>query len=106
MQNLFRSIPLHLAQEWFETLAESPQVRIERIVSRGHITSESTYYDQAWDEWVVLLQGEARLWLEDQPLEVCLCPGDYLLIKAHTKHRVTYTSEATDTIWLAVHLLA
>lgn len=106
MKNLFRSIPQHLPEELFETLAESSQVRVERIVSRRHITPQTDIYDQAWDEWVVLLQGEARLWLEDQPIEVCLSPGDYLLIKAHTKHRVTYTSEASDTIWLAVHFLA
>ena len=29
--------------------------------------------------------------------------GDYLLIKAHQKHRVTFTSIDPPCIWLAIH---
>ena len=34
--NLFADIPLDLPQEQIDELAASPNVRIERIVSRGH----------------------------------------------------------------------
>ena len=57
--NLFGKIPESLPEELFETLAESPDVKIERIVSRGQITPEGEWYDQSKDEWVVLLSGKA-----------------------------------------------
>ncbi|BAJ00656.1 hypothetical protein SVI_0685 [Shewanella violacea DSS12] len=31
--------------------------------------------------------------------------GDYVDIAAHCKHRVTWTSTETETLWLAVHYL-
>ena len=37
--NLFADIPRHLPQEQIDELAASPNVRIERIVSRGHAKS-------------------------------------------------------------------
>ena len=89
--------------ELFTTLLERPGVRIERIVSRGHVTPEDAPYDQTWDEWVLLVEGAARLWIEGQE-EVALGPGDHLLIPAHRRHRVSWTAPDVSTIWLAVHL--
>lgn len=34
---------------------------MERIVSNGQVTPEGEWYDQDLDEWVVVLEGEARL---------------------------------------------
>ena len=34
---------------------------VERIVSWGHVTPEDQWYDQEKDEWVLLLEGAARL---------------------------------------------
>ena len=102
MLNLFANIPAELPDELFETVTESSSVKIERIVSRGHITPAGDWYDQEQDEWVILLQGEARLAFADRAEELTLQPGDYLLIKAHEKHRVTFTPTDQDTIWLAV----
>ena len=102
INNLFTAIPQDLPNELFETLASSNNVKIERIVSRGHTTPEGEWYDQAWHEWVILLQGEAVLMFEDQEDRVMLKVGDYLLINAHRKHRVSFTSSDGDVVWLAV----
>jgi cupin 2 domain-containing protein len=58
---------------------------------------------QTHDEWVVVLQGQAKLWLETLG-EVTLNSGDYLLIPKQVKHRVTYTSKKPQTLWLAIHI--
>lgn len=61
MHNLFDGILPTLQKELFETLAESGAVRIERIVSDGQATPSGEWYDQGWDEWVLLVSGEATL---------------------------------------------
>jgi cupin 2 domain-containing protein len=89
-----------LPAEVFETLAQSAHVRIERIVSEGHTSPAHGWYDQDQSEWVLLLQGAARLEFEDSTL--ALSPGDYVNIPAHRKHRVVWTTPDQRTIWLAV----
>jgi len=83
-----------------ETLIQSDGVRVERIVSHGHASPEGFWYDQYEHEWVVVLQGAARLQLEDKTIE--LGPGDYINLPAHTKHRVEWTTLDQPTIWLAI----
>lgn len=95
--------PTNEQQEVFEDLLRRPGIRVERIVSTGQTTPDDTWYDQPEDEWVALLQGEASLLLEDGTI-LCLSPGDYLLIPAHCKHRVTFTSIQPPAIWLAIFL--
>jgi cupin 2 domain-containing protein len=87
--------------ERFEELLRRPGVRIERIVSAGHTTPPSQPYVQAWDEWVMVLEGSARLFLTGLG-EVALAAGEHLLIPAGVSHLVTYTAD--PTIWLAVHM--
>ncbi|WP_306304460.1 hypothetical protein [Methylogaea oryzae] len=53
-------------QECFQTLMRAPGVRVERIVSQGHVTPPGQWYDQDWDEWVSLLSGAARLRVEGE----------------------------------------
>ncbi|HEY9881733.1 MAG TPA: cupin domain-containing protein [Leptolyngbyaceae cyanobacterium] len=89
--------------EVFEPLFQKETCLIERIISTGQVTPANQWYDQDRDEWVILLQGEARLAYEDGT-EVNLGLGDYLLIPAHCKHRVTYTSTEPPCVWLAVHV--
>jgi cupin 2 domain-containing protein len=98
--NIYGDIPTDLPVELFTTLVESQHVRIERIVSQGHATPEGFWYDQPEHEWVLLLQGAARLHFEDQTVE--LKPGDSVNIPAHKKHRVEWTAPGDVTIWLAV----
>jgi len=99
MQNFFQNIPAALPEELFETLAEGERTQIKRIVSKGHSTA---WYDQDQHEFVLVLQGAARLEFEEGRVEE-MGPGDWLQIPAHVKHRVTWTLENAETVWLAVH---
>jgi len=102
--NIFNNIPDQLPEELFECIFKRDDVHVERIISKGHITPAGQWYDQAWDEWVLLLQGQATLLYEKDHQTFQLKAGDYLLIPAHTKHRVEWTPPELHTIWLAVHL--
>ncbi|QPK63666.1 cupin domain-containing protein [Methylomonas sp. LL1] len=103
LASLFADIPRQLPDELCQTLFQNPTIRIERILSRGHHSAENAWYDQEQTEWVILLQGKARLGFADaEPVE--LNPGDYLLLPAHCKHRVEWTSSNPVCIWLAVHI--
>lgn len=101
--NLLENLPSTAAGEAFETLLRWPGARLERIVSGGQTTPEGEWYDQAWDEWVMVLSGAARLLVEGEG-ERDLRPGDALLLPAHCRHRVTWTDPAQPTVWLALHL--
>jgi len=100
--NLFGNLPPALAEEWFETLLEAGNVTVERIVSHGHASPRSGWYDEPRNEWVVVLKGQGKVAFEDGQ-EVTLGPGDHLAIPAHRRHRVAWTAPDEDTIWLAVH---
>jgi cupin 2 domain-containing protein len=100
IDSLFAALPSPEAGEDFLTLLRRPGLHIERIVSSPR--PASTLYDQDGDEWVVLLQGEATLELDGEPLT--LRAGDHLLIPAHLPHRVLATSASPRCIWLAVHM--
>ena len=99
--NLRHGIPALLPDEDVSVLAQGGATRIERIVSRGHASAEGFWYDQDETELVVVVQGRARLEVEQQG-ELDLRPGDFVLIPAHVRHRVTWTDPVHDTIWLAV----
>lgn len=102
MTNLFSDVPEAITAEVFTTLLDRPGCRLERILSRGQTTPPEAPYQQAHDEWVLLLAGAARVALEGR--EVTLRPGDTLFIPAHTEHWVTYTDPAVTSVWLAVHI--
>lgn len=102
MNNIFSSIPESLEAEVFEKLVNNDSVSIERIISKGHQSPESGWYDQDKNEWVLLLRGEAILLFEDES-SVHLRAGDFIEIQAHKKHRVEWTMPDVETIWLAVH---
>ncbi len=101
-QNIFSGMPAGLSGELIEILLQSGQTRIERILSNGQITPEGEWYDQAQDEWLIVLRGAARLQLHDQENETSLHAGDYLHIPAHCKHRVSWTDPEQQTLWLAL----
>lgn len=85
-----------------QILAEKSDIKIERIVSKGHQSPASGWYDQSQDEWVMVVQGQARLSFSQQH-DITLSAGDYLHIPAHTKHKVAWTDPQQPTIWLAIH---
>ncbi len=102
MNNLLANIPLNLDKEVFEQLISSKHISIERIISKGHSSPKSGWYDQDKDEWVVVLNGKGILCFEDGS-EFIMEPGDYLNIPAHSKHKVKWTVPDSETIWLAIH---
>ncbi|MFK0571848.1 cupin domain-containing protein [Endozoicomonas sp.] len=101
--NLFENIPEKLPEELFETLLASGDIKIERIVSHGHTTTEGEWYDQSLDEWVLLLSGSAVLEFDGGKESVSLKPGDYILLPAGLRHRVARTESGADSVWLAIH---
>lgn len=102
MQNIFDAIPANLDAEVFERLIDGDAIRIERIISKGHSSPESGWYDQDKNEWLIVLKGEAIILFADES-SVNLKTGDFIDIPAHKKHRVKWTDPGTETIWLAVH---
>ncbi len=101
--NLLNDLPRQLPDEFFTTLLEAVNLRIERIISHGHTSPEGFWFDQDRHEWVVVLKGAARLRFarDEQPVE--MKPGDFVNIQAHTRHRVEWTTPDEPTVWLAVH---
>ena len=79
---------------------KSGQVRIERIVSEGHVSPAGFWYDQSEWEYVAVLQGSAEL--ETETGKISLNAGDWAIIPEHEKHRVSYTSSEPPCVWLAV----
>ena len=100
--DLFHAIPPSLPTEISDCLMQSGNVRIERIVSKGQHSEPSFWYDQSEHEWVLLLKGAATLRFEQGNKTIHLTPGSYVDIAAHEKHRVEWTAEDEETVWLAV----
>jgi cupin 2 domain-containing protein len=103
MSNLFDDLPARLPAERVDVLVTAPGVRIERIVSTGHVTPPGEWYEQDTDEWVVVLRGRARLRIEGEADARDLHAGDHVLLRAHVRHRVEWTDDDAPTVWLAVH---
>jgi cupin 2 domain-containing protein len=84
--------------ETFTTLLEHKNIKINRIVSSSELVPVE--YMQEDDEWLVLLEGEATLLIENK--EKVLTKGETLFIPAKVPHTVLKTNN--DTIWLTVHI--
>lgn len=101
-KNFFENIPqVNDGEEIIEVISESPELIIERIISNNCISPKTGWYEQNNDEWVMLIQGNAKILFEDKEIE--LYRGDNLYIPAKTKHKVSYTSSIPICIWLAIH---
>jgi cupin 2 domain-containing protein len=83
--------------ESFLPLATLGGVRIEHIVSSD--SPDTAEQVQAWDEWVLVVSGAARLGVPGG--ELPLGAGDWVLIPAGTPHRVLSADRGTH--WIAVH---
>jgi len=103
MQNIFdlHAVDFSNNEEITEIITQGNFLRIERIISAGQTTPDGFWYDQNEHEFVMVLQGEAKIVLEDNK-EQLFKTGDYINIPAHVKHRVTYTSSEPKCIWLAI----
>ncbi|MGM0623085.1 MAG: cupin domain-containing protein [Campylobacterota bacterium] len=98
LENIFTAERINKGVERFDTLLQTPHVKIQKIQSNEF--QNGNWYNQSHDEWVVLLRGSATLELQHQTLQ--LQQGDSLHIKKFSKHRVVQTS--SDALWLAVHI--
>ena len=98
--NIYADLPQHMPREVVLTLIQAADVRIERIISHGHASAPDFWYDQPQSEWVIVLQGAARLEFESGLVE--MKPGDFVNIPAFTKHRVDWTTPDEPTVWLGV----
>ena len=96
--NLFANALPPRKGERFEALLRHRNLVVERIVSSAF--AEGQEYVQPQDEWVLLVQGEARLRVNG--VLTPLLAGDYLFLPAGTPHAVECVS--AGAIWLAVHL--
>ena len=101
MNNLFENIPKNLEEEALEQLVKSEHISIERIISKGHQSPHSGWYDQDKNEWVIVVSGKAILSFDDGS-DITLKKGDYINIPAHKKHKVKWTEPSVETIWLAI----
>ena len=103
IKNIFENIPKECKTEIFETLFEDKGLKLERIISEGQANPPGQWYDQDWDEWVVLLKGGAGILFKGAGVPIALKPGDYIHIPAHKKHRIEWTDPHEKTVWLAIH---
>ena len=101
MGNIFSSMPQNTDNEIFEVLVKCKNIRIERIISKGHASPDDGWYDQIENEWVIVLDGSGLI-VFDNGVEIVLKKGDYLNIPAHSKHKVAWTDPNNVTVWLAV----
>ena len=79
-------------------LLQHKNVTIKRVVSNR--LDKGSWYDQDEDEWLILVEGAAILFIDDE--EKTLKAGDTLFIPAHELHRVISTSD--NALWLTVHI--
>lgn len=93
--------PAAPGSETFADLAAAGGARIERIASRA--VRDGEWYEQGWDECVLLVEGAATLAFADGS-QRDLGPGDWCLLPAGCRHRVAATDPAAVTLWLAIHL--
>ena len=91
--------------EAFTGLLAAGGGRVERIASLAQADPPGQWYDQPGAEFVLLLAGAAWLGFADGT-ERALAPGDWAVIPAGCRHRVTWTDPVVETLWLAVHLPA
>ena len=99
--NFLENIPSSSKDEIFQTIVENDNIKIERIISYGQTTPKDYWYDQDEDEFVYIIQGDAKIKYDDESIHL-LNTNDSLYIKAHQKHQVIYTSN--PTIWLTIFI--
>ncbi len=103
-KSIFSGFPeIAESKEITETLLETKQFRLERILSTGQKTPPGEWYDQNANEWVILLSGEAGVLFEGEAEACVMRPGDYVHIPAHRRHRVEWTDPEHKTVWLTLH---
>lgn len=102
LKNLFDLRGIDLSEgESVQELFAGKGFRLERVVSKGHVTPKGQWCQEPFDKWVAVIEGQGEIMYEDMSVDL-LCSGDYVLIPAHTRHRVTMTSQSPECVWLSV----
>ena len=96
--NIFDVCAIPHEGEIAEDVLKYKNVHIKRIVSSA--TLKETTFCQKEAEWVVLLQGNATLLMND--VVYVLEAGDYLFIPALQEHTIQQVQKGT--LWLAIHI--
>ncbi len=87
-----------------DILAHPSGARVERILSLAASSPAAGWYEQDWDEFVLVVAGAALLAFADDGAERRMEAGDWALLPAGCRHRVAWTEPGRETLWLAVHL--
>ena len=99
--NIFQNLTF-AKEEVLSDIFDHSMFHVKQINSEGQTTD---VFDQKEDEWVLLLQGEAKIeFLDETNTKVQIIEmkaGDWLFIPAHLKHRV-YNAQ-TKNIWLCIY---
>ena len=98
MGNIFEYTLPELDNENFYTQLTCKNVTIKTIVSNTLATPQ--IFKQECDEWVVVLQGCAKIEMEGKLYK--LHKGDTLFIPANTRHTLLKTKKVV--IWLGVYI--
>ncbi|SHO80723.1 Uncharacterized conserved protein [hydrothermal vent metagenome] len=96
--NILKNIKPPLNGEDFTTLLNHKNIKIVRIISSDKL--DIVEYIQEEDEWVLIIEGEATIIMNNQKYN--LIKGDTLFIPSKTKHIIENVKSAT--IWLAIHI--
>lgn len=89
------------AEEQLTVIFENDKMRVESILSFGWSAPKNKFTAAESDEFARVEKGEARIEFLDGET-VFLRTGEFVYIKAHEKHRVSYTSD--DCEWLCVYV--
>jgi len=100
--NIYEDIQPNSDKEQIHVILKNKNIIIERIVSYGFPTPDGFWYNDANNEWVLVLAGEAEIEYKDGR-KIKLKAGDYLLIPSHEEHRVSYTSTEPNCTWLCLY---
>jgi cupin 2 domain-containing protein len=98
MSNIYNYELPEIDSEKFQTLLTHKNVEIKTIVSNTLSTPQT--FKQECDEWVIVLQGCAKIEMDDK--EYKLKKGDTLFIPANKEHKLLKTKKVA--IWLAVYI--
>jgi len=98
MSNVYEYTLPDIDSENFTTLLNDKNVEIKSIISNT-LSSPQTF-KQKCDEWVVVLQGCAKI--EMDGIIHKLKKGDTLFIEANKEHKLLKTKKVV--VWLAVYI--
>jgi len=98
MSNLYDYALPELDSESFQTLLSHKNVEIKTIISNTLSTPQT--FKQECDEWVVVLQGCAKI--EMDGIIHKLKKGATLFIPANKEHKLLKTKKVV--VWLAVYI--